>query len=497
MLELVDLTRTLDREDYDKVFPDLKIRLGDCQRKALDAGVPVVVVIEGWDAAGKGTMINRLTQALDPRGFTVHPISAPSEEERLRPWLWRFWSALPRAGRFAIFDRSWYGRVLVERLSGSVGKRQVPQAYDDIRVFERQLADAGVVLIKLWLHIDRKTQRKRFRRIEGNPATAWKVGAEEWKQNKRYTRWSEAVEEMLERTSTAFAPWTLVEAVEARFARVKIFETVARAVEAEVERRRRHPVPPPAPMPRPASTSARRSTILDRLDLGLRLERDVYEKRLDALQQELLELEHELYVARIPAVIVFSGVDAAGKGGSIRRLTNGLDPRGYEVIPIAAPTREELARHYLARFWSRLPKAGHIAIFDRSWYGRVLVERVEGFCTGDAWRRAYREINEFERQVADFGTVIVKCWLQIDKAEQLRRFKARQHTPHKRWKITDEDWRNRRKWPQYKVAIVDMLQKTSTTYAPWTIVEASDKLYARIKVLSTVADALRAACRKT
>ena len=496
MLELVDLSRKIDKDTYRQTFPALEIRLGEVQRAARAAGVPVLVVFEGWDAAGKGTLINRLTQALDPRGFKVHPINAPDGNERLHPWMWRYWSKLPPAGTLAIFDRSWYGRVLVSRMEKLVGKAQWEQAYRDIQEFERQLADGGAVLVKLWLHIDPKTQRKRFKQLEKNPATAWKVGKAEWKQHKRYDSWLEVVEEMLQRTSTAYAPWTIVEAVQGRFARVKVFETVIQAVEAELDRRAARPRAKPKPMPRPKKSPTRRRTILDRLDLSLSLERDDYEKQLDGLQDRLFQLEHELFVARIAAAIVYEGVDAGGKGGSIRRLTRGLDPRGYEVVPIAAPTKEELAHHYLWRFWRHVPKAGHITIFDRSWYGRVLVERVEGFCTTDEWRRAYREINEFERQLTDSGTVVVKFWLHIDQAEQLRRFKAREDTPHKQWKITDEDWRNRKKWPQYEVAICDMLERTSTTYAPWTILEANDKLYARIKALRTVADALEAALKK-
>jgi polyphosphate kinase 2 (PPK2 family) len=232
------------------------------------------------------------------------------------------------------------------------------------------------------------------------------------------------------------------------------------------------------------------------VDLSLSLERDEYDEQLDTLQERLFQLEHELYVARIPAVIVYEGQDAGGKGGNIKRLTRGLDPRGYEVVPIAAPTAEELSHHYLWRFWKQIPKAGHITIFDRSWYGRVLVERVEGFCTGDEWKRAYREINEFERQLADFGTVVVKFWIQIDRKEQLKRFRARETTAHKQWKITDEDWRNRRKWRKYNVAVVDMLRRTSTTYAPWTILEGNCKLHARIKALRTVAAALEAALKR-
>jgi len=490
VLELIDLSKKISRETYAQVFPNMEIRLGECQRAAHDAGVPVVIVFEGWDAAGKGTIINRLTQALDPRGFRVYPISAPNEAEQLHPWLWRFWKMLPAAGSLAIFDRSWYGRVLIERVEGLTPEPEWKQAYEDIRQFERQLADAGTVIVKFWLHIARPEQKRRFKRIEKNPATAWKVAKEEWKQHRKYGAWVEAVEETLERTSTAYAPWTVVEATQARYVRVKVLETVTQAVQNELDRRESAPKAKPKPMALPAASPTKEQTILDRLDLALSLERPAYDKELGQLQKRLVRLEHELYGARIPALIVYEGSDAGGKGGNIKRLTRGLDPRGYEVFPVAAPNDVEKAHHYLWRFWRDVPKAGHITIFDRSWYGRILVERVEGFCTEDEWQRAYREINEFERQLADFGTVIVKFWLHIGRAEQLRRFKAREQMPHKQWKITEEDWRNRKKWKKYQVAVVDMLQRTSTTYAPWTILEANCKLYARVKALRTVAEAL-------
>jgi polyphosphate:AMP phosphotransferase len=501
MLELIDLKQRISKTDYDDVFPGLTARLGECQRAARQAGVPAVIVFEGWDAAGKGTLINALVQALDPRGFKVHAISKPNREERLRPWLWRFWNTLPAAGEIAIFDRSWYGRVLIERMAGLADEADWRQAFEDIRQFERRLTDGGVVLVKLWLHLGRGEQKRRFRRLERDPSTAWKVGKAERQQQRHYREWLAAIEEMLEETDTTETPWTMLPATQARWSRLQVFQTVVQAIEQELAQRK---VPKPAPaaplapaLPAAQSVATASGTtgkrILDRLDLSLSLSREEYEAELEPLQEKLFRLEHELYLARIPAVIAFEGCDAAGKGGTIKRLTSGLDPRGYEVVPIAAPTDEEKARPYLWRFWRRLPKAGHITIFDRTWYGRVLVECVEGFCTEAEWRRAYEEINEFERQLLRFGTVVVKFWLHIDQEEQLRRFLARQQTPEKQWKITDEDWRNREKWPQYEAAINEMLERTSTHRAPWTILEANCKLYARIKALRTVAGALQRA----
>jgi polyphosphate kinase 2 (PPK2 family) len=496
MLELVDLTKKLSKAEYEKVCPPLEIRLGELQRAARTASLPVVILFDGWDAAGKGTAINRLTQALDPRGFKVHPIFPPTDAERFYPWMWRFWTQLPAAGSIGIFDHSWYGRILYARVQKRLPRPRWEQAYQDIEEFERQLAQAGAVLIKLWLHISKAEQKKRFKRLEKNPATAWKVTRADWRDHRRYEKYAVAVEEMLARTSAATAPWTIVEATDARYARVKVFETIANAIQAELDRRAAAPKPALKPMATPAKSVLRRSTILDRVDLTVAVDRERYERELDQLHERLFLLEHELYIARTPAIIAFEGWDAAGKGGVIKRLTRGLDPRGYEVAPIAAPSTEEKAHHYLWRFWRAIPKAGHITIFDRSWYGRVLVERVEGFCTEDEWKRAFREINEFERQLADYGAAVVKFWLHISPQEQLRRFKERQRTPYKQWKITDEDWRNREKWPQYRIAVNDMLTQTSTPHAPWTILEANCKLHARVKALRTVADALEAALKR-
>ncbi len=312
MLEHVDPSRKISKQDYQQMFPEMGLRLGQCQRAAQAAGVPVVIVFEGWDAAGKGTIINRLTQAMDPRGFMVHPTSAPNETEQFFPWMRRFWAALPAAGRFAIFDRSWYGRLLVERVEGLLSKAQWTQAYQDIQQFERQLADHGTVMIKFWLHIDRQEQKRRFKSLVNRSSTAWKVGKAERSQNRRYDQWLEAVEEMLERTSTAHAPWTVVEANQGRYARLKVFEAVMAALQKEIDRRAANPPPKPKPMATPKASPTRKKNILQRVDLSPALQRDEYRKLMAKLQKRLFALEHQLYVARIPAIIIYQGWDAAG-----------------------------------------------------------------------------------------------------------------------------------------------------------------------------------------
>lgn len=516
MLEQVDLSKKIEKEEYKVIVPDLELRLGELQREAKDLGIPTIIVFEGWDAAGKGTLINRLIQTFDPRGCVVHPINPPNEEERWRPSLWRFWIKTPARGRIAVFDRSWYGRVLVERVDKIVKRKEWKKAYNEITSFERQLADDGTIIIKFFLHISQKEQKKRFKKLRESPATAWKVSKEDWKHHEQYPTYLEAVEEMLAKTDTDFAPWTITESHDRRFATIKVFKTIidaleyniktvkreqGQAVEEEVEyepleqeqieqeeveqqQERLQELTPTVELENLSSS------ILDKVDLSLSLSREEYKQGLKKCQQRIFEIEHEIYVKRIPVIILYEGWDASGKGGNIRRLTQSMDPRGYEVIPVAAPNDIEIAHHYLWRFWKEIPKAGHITIFDRTWYGRVLVERVEGFCSGQEWKRAYREINEMEEHLVNFGAVLVKFWIHIDKEEQLRRFEARKQIQHKQWKITEEDWRNRENWNRYKEAIDEMLFRTSTVYAPWTIVEANSKFYARIKVLQTVIDSI-------
>lgn len=230
--------------------------------------------------------------------------------------------------------------------------------------------------------------------------------------------------------------------------------------------------------------------MLSTLNMKRKLDREEYVKQLTRRQVQLRELGWQVYQQKRPVVIVFEGWDAAGKGGAIKRATEKLDPRGYVVYPISAPQGEDKTRHYLYRFWRRLPEKGQIAIFDRSWYGRVLVERVEGFCTEEAWKRAYKEINSFERQLRDFGAIVGKFWIHITREEQLKRFEERKQTGYKAWKLTDEDWRNRGKWSAYEEAVNEMLLKTGTRTAPWTLVEGNDKYWARVKILSTLVDLL-------
>jgi polyphosphate:AMP phosphotransferase len=506
MFETLDLSATLPKPDYKQESRRLELELPALQRAVYEHRVPVLIIFEGWYASGRGDAIGRLVQRFDPRGTQVHVTHASSEEDRLRPWMWRFWQRLPAAGSIGIFDRSWYYLLWNRRFDGAVDAVTWERRLQEIDDFERQLADDGTILIKFWLHISQKEQKRRLKAWAKDEIQRWRVSDEDWKRHKRYPERLDLAESMLARTHTALAPWSLIEAEDDRHRRVRILDTVARTLRRQLSDRgvpedELDPLPEEETdgidatakttedtLPEPLEVLS--DSLLMRVDRDLELDRETYRKRLRAAQKRLRELEFESYSQRLPAVVVFEGWDAAGKGGAIRRLTARLDPRGYRVVPICAPTRAELARHYLWRFWKELPKDGHWAIFDRSWYGRVLVERVEGFCSEEEWRRAYQEINEFERSLAHHGTVLVKFWLDITPEEQLRRFRRRELSPVRRHKITDEDWRNRAKWPEYHAAVSDMLRHTSTAYAPWTIVEAEDKRWARVKVCEHLRQAL-------
>ncbi|HPN30538.1 MAG TPA: phosphate--AMP phosphotransferase [bacterium] len=491
MLEKVDLTKKIEKEEYKNIIEKLELKIGELQREAKELKIPVIIVFEGWKAAGKGTLINELILPLDPRGFNVYPTNPPNEEESLRPFLWRFWIKTPAKGRIALFDRSWYRRVLTDRIENAVSKKDWKLAYDEIKSFERQLADAGNVIIKLFLHIDKKEQKKRFDKLLENKSTSWKITKVDMKAQKQYGEYLKVFDDMIAKTDTDYAPWTIVESHDKRFALVKIYKTVIESLENKIAQVKKSKTEKTVKEKtrQSAESNVLNSSILDKIDLSQKLSKEDYKINLEQYQKRLREIEHEIYIRRIPVIIMFEGWDAAGKGGAIRRLTQNMDPRGYEVIPIAAPNDIEKAHHYLWRFWNAIPKAGHICIFDRTWYGRVLVERIEGFCSTEDWKRAYKEINETEEHLTNHGAVVVKFWLHIDKDEQMRRFQERQKLEYKQWKITDEDWRNREKWDAYKSAVDELLFRTSPVNAPWTVVEANDKLFARIKILKTVIDA--------
>lgn len=487
MLEKVDLSKRMEKEEYKKRKDELELSLSKLQRTLREKKVPVMIVFEGLGGAGKGEVINKLILPMDPRGFEVFATGKESEEEELHPFLWRFWTKTPEKGRIAIYDRSWYRKVLIDRYDGLTPKKDMEASFEEINSFEKMLTDDGVLMIKFFLYISEKEQKKRFKELLDNKETSWRVSKGDLDRNKHYDKFLELHDVMLQKTDTSNAPWTIVEAEQEKYAVIKVMSTVEKCFKdklAELESAQKPLVDGKF------SEGTYITSTLKNADLSKSLTREEYSEKLEKLQKKLAKLHNELYTRRIPVVLAFEGWDAGGKGGAIKRLTGALDPRGYTVNPTAAPNDIEKVHHYLWRFWTKMPKDGHIAIFDRTWYGRVMVERIEGFCAVKDWERAYREMNDMEKQLTNHGAVVLKFWMQIDKDEQERRFTERQNTPDKTWKITDEDWRNREKWGLYEQAVDEMLIRTSTINAPWVIVEGNNKYYARIKVLETVIEAI-------
>jgi AMP-polyphosphate phosphotransferase len=527
MLDLIDLNRRIDKEHYRQRLGELQEQLYRMEQALLETRIPVVIVFEGWAGTSKIGAIGVLMRRLDPRGMRVHSITPPRTFEMQYPWLHRFWLKIPSYGQVVIFDRSWYRELLAARTHDELDAATWRERCDDIASFERQLAADSAVIVKFWLHIAKEEQRRRFKKLVSDPVTAWQVTDEDRWQQRHYGRMRAAVEDLVTRTDAPYAPWVILPATDRRYAEITMLETVVGALGQKLGINPALPVaacgdaddgqetPPAAPettapgaalvadavsetvgagavahglSPSHASELVPYASqrILSRIDLSQTIDDSTYESQLALLQAKLHLLGFQVYVQKRPVILIFEGWDAAGKGGAIHRITAEIDPRSYVVHPIAVPAGEDKTHHYLYRFWRRLPARGQIAIFDRSWYGRVLVERVEGFARLDEWQRAYAEIDEFERQLVAFGTIICKFWVHISPEEQLRRFEERQKIAFKSWKLTAEDWRNREKWPLYEQAADEMLLRTSTPAAPWTIVESEDKRFGRIKVLRTV-----------
>ena len=412
MLEKVRSAKKLSKEEYKNKMERLEVRIGQLQRQCKELKIPVIIVFEGFGASGKGLQIGRLIQSMDPRGFQVYPIKNETEEERMHPFLWRFWTKTPERGRIAIFDGSWYRRVLIDRFEKRTKEKDLPAAFHSINAFEEQLADDGNVIIKLFLDIDKKEQKKRFEKLQKNKETAWRVTQGDIERNAHYDEYAAMMEDMLFKTDKDYAPWTIIESLDRRFATVKIYTTVVKALADQIEKVQKtkakaEAAEQPSEGIMEAAEVAREAdremkalqvSILSKADLSLSYTREEYREKLEKLQKKLEKLHGELYRRRIPVVLGFEGWDAGGKGGAIKRLTERMDPRGYAVNPTASPNDIEKAHHYLWRFWRAMPKAGHVAIFDRTWYGRVMVERIEGFCTKEEWQRAYKEINDMEKE---------------------------------------------------------------------------------------------------
>ena len=525
MFESAELGHRISKARYKRELPALRTALLDTQYRVVKAArFPVIIVVGGVDGAGKGETVNLLHEWMDPRHLRTHAFGQPQDEELGRPPLWRFWRRLPPKGELGIFFGSWYTGPIVARAMGETKHGQLEESIMRIQRFERILVDEGALILKVWFHLSHAAQRARLEELEAHKRTAWRVTKNDWENHRAYDAYREASAEVIRETSTADAPWLVVEGTDARYRNLTVGNALLKAMERQLEeteaaarekasekaskeagkkgsaKGRKSAAKKAVSPPRTRSSTAPPIVraldgrdVIDELDLTRKLEDAEYEEQLEKWQGRLNKLVRGKAFEKQSLVAVFEGSDAAGKGGTIRRVTAAIDARSYEVVPIAAPSEEERAHPYLWRFWRALPRLGRIALFDRSWYGRVLVERVEGLAPETDWMRAYEEIVDFEDQMTRNGAVVVKLWLQVSKDEQLRRFREREKVQFKRYKITDEDWRNRAKWDEYRWAACDMIDRTSTDTAPWTLVESEDKKWARVKVLRTICERLEAA----
>ena len=489
MFESAEIGHKLAKSAYRDAVPALRAALLAAQVDLFEKHkTPVVVLISGQDGAGKGETINVLYQWMDPRFISTLAFSQPNDEERERPPMWRFWRSLPPKGRVGIFAGSWYSDPIRERILGEISVKELDARAEQINRFEAMLVNEGALVLKFWFHLTKEGQKQRLKSLSSDPRTAWRVTQWNWDRLKTYDQLQDVAGHLLRITNTAAAPWVVVEGADDRYRSM----TVGQVLLKEMQNKLAHVEPPRAPMPPMVRVDLDGRNVLSELDLTLALPDKSYKDQLAKWQGRLSELVRDERFKGRSLVCAFEGADAAGKGGAIRRIAAALDARQYQVTPVAAPTDEEKEQPHLWRFWRHLPRHGHVAIFDRTWYGRVLVERVEGYCTEADWLRAYSEINDFEHEMIEAGVVVVKFWLQISQAEQLRRFKEREKIEFKRFKITQEDWRNREKWDAYQQAICDMVERTSTGNAPWTLVEANDKNYARVKILRTLCERIEA-----
>lgn len=453
---------------------DLAEQLAVVQRQCTYMKIPVMIIVDGFEAAGKGAIINQLVRELDTKHFIVHVFDSLKEEDLQRPYTWRLWTRIPPRGDFAVFDRSHYHHV---KMNPDLPQEEIDKRLQHLLDVEDTLMNDGMIILKFFINITEETQTARIKELEKDEDRDFLVDDFDRKENKNFKKYFKHYDYILNESSSYRAPWHIVSGEDSKDAAKCVLGLSIKEIQKGIDRL--------LGLKEVGEIFVRdyqkNPTHLQELRIDLMLSDEEYDERLDELQDKAQQLAYRMFKQKIPSVIVFEGVDAAGKGGAIKRLTKPIDPRGYRVNPTSAPSEVENSRHYLWRFYMNFPKKGRMTIFDRSWYGRVMVERVEGFADVKEWERAYDEINAMEAELADFNTLVVKYFLYIDKEEQLERFKSRQK--EKPYKLTDEDWRNREKWDEYVLAMNEMIDRTNTEEAPWVLVEGNDKKYARIKIL--------------
>ena len=489
MFESVELGQAISKQEFKDQEPGLRAQLLELQRDLRDANIATLIIVAGVEAAGKGDVVNRLNKWFDSRGLQTHAFWDETDEEKERPDSWRFWKRMPARGGIGVMFGGWYWDPLRERANGLIDDAQLDEVSRAIGEHERMLSLDGMLIVKLWFHLSKNTHAKRMKkRQEVQKKVKWLPA--EGAGVETYDDYLLAAERCIRLTDSGECPWHLIESDDKWFrdfsaARVLTSMMHQRMEEHRVRDRRTevHELT--------IAVDNNPVTILDHVDLTAALSRQDYKILLKQYKARLHELAWQAYAAKKSTMVIFEGWDAAGKGGTIRRMTSAIDARLFRSISVAAPTDEERAHHYLWRFWRHVPRAGYMTIYDRSWYGRGLVERIEGFAKHHEWMRAYREINYFEEQLVNDGIVLLKFWLHISPEEQLRRFKEREELSWKQYKITEEDWRNREKWDEYKQAVKTMIEHTSTGLVPWTLIPANDKLFARIQVLKEVCEQLQ------
>lgn len=489
MFEGVEVGNKIDKLTYKAESAPLRAELLTVQKELAAADFSVVIIVAGVSGAGKSEIVNLLLKWLDARGIQTHAFHEPTDEERQRPMMWRFWRLLPPTGRIGIFFGAWETAPILSCVAGDLSQHQLEIEAKHLVAFERMLANEKVLQVKFWLHLSRVAQKERLKKLQDDPKQRWRVTREDRKQLKHYEEFRRISEQLIRQTNIAEAPWTLVDGADWRYRNLTVGRALLKALREGLEQSRHEPA---RPQPKPLRLQPAERNIINQLDLTRSLEPDKAKRKLEKGLAEFNRLVREMRRQQRSLILVFEGPDAAGKGGTIRRLIAGLDARDYQVISVGAPSDEERAHPYLWRFWRHLPPLGRVTIYDRSWYGRLLVERIEGFCTETEWQRAYSEINDFEAQLTDFGIMVLKFWLAISPEEQLKRFTQREVTPYKQYKLTAEDWRNRAKWQCYEAAACDMIEKTSVESAPWVLVEADNKEWARVKVLRAIVRFLKA-----
>jgi polyphosphate:AMP phosphotransferase len=487
MFETLEVGKQLKRRQFDKLELPLRQQLLEAQFDLAERDYPVIIVVAGLDGSGKGLLVHRLNEWMDPRGIETNTFWEHSDEEESRPYFWRFWRRLPPRSHIGIFLGSWYTRPAQRAVIGEMEAEEFALYCQQINAFERTLTDDGALIIKLWLHVSEEQQQQQL--AEKAPRNRKNQRASEdqpYELQGKYKKTLEVSERLILATDTSHSRWQLIEAGDRHYRDI----TAGNYILKTMQDRARLPSANDQAVAEPVEETLvagleQQPTVLDSVDLSRALPADKYKRKLDRYQDRLHELGWLAYQQKRSMVAVFEGWDAAGKGSAIRRVTRAIDPRLYRLVQFAAPTDEERAQHYLWRFWRQLQRDGRCTFFDRSWYGRVLVERVEQFATREQWQRAYGEINRFEQQLVNHGCIVLKFWIHISQDEQERRFRARELEPHKQHKITEEDWRNRARWHEYEIAVDQMVSHTSTRYAPWTLVSGNDKKHARVQILKT------------